>query len=185
MFCTRCGNVLNDGEKICPACGNPTDTGSVNITTTLPKETLPGMGWYNFLVRVALILGCLVNIYQSVQALTGFIYDSDPEIVRQVYAYYGPALKASDVIYGILCLFMAGFCIYTRNRLRGFKIEGPGCVYALYTMNVLIPMLYVGLIYIATGTTPGLLSFIESAFGIVMLAVNLVYFKKRRLMFVN
>ncbi len=184
MFCSKCGNVLNDGEKICPACGAPTERVPLNITTTLPKDTLPGMGWYNFLVRVALVLGCLINIYQGVEALTGFIYDSDTEVIKQVYEYYGSALKASDVIYGILSLFMAGFCIYTRNRLKGFKIEGPGCVYGLYAMNLVLAVLYAVLVYIATGTTPGLLVYIEAAFAVVMLAVNIVYFRKRRLMFV-
>lgn len=46
MFCEKCGNKLLEGDRFCPACGNPVDTPDFNSDSSLMKDDLTaGMGY--------------------------------------------------------------------------------------------------------------------------------------------
>ena len=147
------------------------------------------MKWFKFLIYFALFAGPILNIISGVRALTGSQYGDDADLVYRVL----PGMETLDKFYGIMLILVAIFGLVTRFMLAGFKKSGPPMLYVMYALNVLILLIYTfgtkSVISHST-TTVDLSSATASAIGsavfsVVMIALNVVYFNKRKHLFVN
>ena len=140
--------------------------------------------WHKFLIYFALWASAVMNVVSSIAYFTGSIYGNS---ARQVYNHFG-GMRTLDVIMGLLLLGIAGFSIYVRFQLAGFKTGAPKKLEYLYIANVAIPLLYL----LAASSVTGL-SFTDLASGtwgslagsVVMIFVNRTYYGKREALFVN
>lgn len=140
------------------------------------------MGWYNFLIYFALWVSAVSNVWNGLQMATGLVYGDDAALV---YGYL-PSLQIADILYGVFLLLCAAFGIYTRFMLAQYRKIGPTCLYVLYAAVTVMPLVYtafVGAMLGANMLDADTLS--SAAVGAVMLVVNILYFRKRKDLFVT
>ena len=142
------------------------------------------MKWFKFLIYFALFAGAVLNLIGAIPYFIGSAYGADS---AQIYSYF-KGLRTVDLIYGVLCLGLVALALVARFSLSGFKKNGPTMLYILYGANILFGIIYA----IAVGIVCHDMSIAFSSGTIgslvgsgVMLAVNIVYFNKRKHLFVN
>ncbi len=146
------------------------------------------MNWYKFLVFFALIAGAVLNIVYGIYSMMGMQYGT-PEVSELVYMYY-PGMKTTDIVYGTLLFASAGCAVLAEVNLLRFKKNAPLFVYLVYVFNLASTLIYVGLGYIMTKGLEDMSgvfssSLREIAIAVFMLIANMVYFKKRKELFMN
>lgn len=198
-FCAYCGSACQDEQKFCPNCGASTEEGkpqpAVPTQSQIPYQTyapeaqqLP-MNWYKFVIWFQLFANALVNAISGITAATGVMYGSSPE---QVYAMV-PMLKPVDLIYGSLLFGSAILALVARGRLRKFCKNGPMLYYLLLVSQTLVLMFYqvVGgaVIYASVMGDlyqPNYAGVAGNVIGsVILLVCNVIYFNKRKALFVN
>ena len=204
MQCPKCRAAMPNGAKYCTECGAklPVQPDSVPnvpqpaiqeapayeaqpvMTVAPPAQELQpcGMKWYKFLIYFALWAGAIVNLIDSLQFFTGSILGDDVEIL---YAYY-PLLKVLNLAFALILVTYAVFAIYTRYRLAQFRRNGPACLHALYLVQLAMVLIYWLAGSLILGEWLDLASgFSDLISSIVILCINIVYFRKRKHLFVN
>ena len=148
------------------------------------RSQLP-MKWFKFLINFALWASAVINAATGIINLTGTAYTlmgSDPALVYRVY----PAAKAVDVIYGLLLLVAAALAVYARFQLSGFKKRAPVYLYAVYGIVIAGNILYNAGVGVITGNLSAIVSSFGQCLGpVAFLALNYIYFDKRKHLFVN
>lgn len=157
-------------------------------TYSAPQKQL-GMGWFNFIIYVQLFLNALLNGISSFQLFTGAQYKQNSySMADYVYRHF-PGLETADKLYGVGVLALAIFAIVVRFMLAGFKKIGPTCYFILLALNIVFAFIYLGaaasILHVSLGdllTT----NFYANVLGsVILFAINIVYFKNRKHLFVN
>ena len=141
----------------------------------MAKNKELGMKWFHFLIYFVLWLNA------GAYVLLGFLL-------------LGFAVDTLDMVYAGILLGFAVFCLITRSRLAKFKKGAPGCLYAVYILGNVVLVLFFNIIswmvtsgsltdLVAMLLDPSLLSAIVGT--IIAVAINKVYFNKRKHLFVN
>ncbi len=208
MFCPKCGMQVSDSDRFCPECGFATVQGAASVSPPQhfeQQEPLPyrpatlepelPMTWFKVLANVFLILGAVSSIIGAIQYISGIRYISIGVDADWIYACY-PGFQAIDIIMGIFFAAYAAFCFYTRSQLLKFRKGSPKLITYLYAVNagviVIAEICYISIIsanaYMSTGDV--ISSFISDTISsiiaaAIMIPVNIVYFKKRKALFVN
>ncbi len=178
--CPNCGSAINVGQSVCLNCG---------AAITPPAEQHP-MKWYKFLIYFSLFAGAVLNFIAAMLYITGSVYPATSggqATAKLVYEVYGSSLKTIDVLYGIVMLALAAFCIITRFKLSGFKKGAPVFLYAVYIADVVVTLIY-NIALTAVTDIPSIftVSNISSiTMTVIMVILNYIYFKKRQELFVN
>ena len=146
------------------------------------------MAWFKFLIYFMLFANAAINIFTAVTYLTGSIYLDENMTMSDVevlYMFY-PTAKMIDVIYGVLLIALAAYAIFTRFQLSGFKRRGPFLFILMYVLNLVIGLLYsISIMFTFETGLLGFISFVPSIItSVVMIFVNVVYFRKREELFV-
>lgn len=155
------------------------------------KEKPLGMKWYKFLIYFALIAGAVINFVCSFNYISGNIYlaESNRQIsAEQVYDYYGAGLKIVDIIYGLFLIAFAILGLMLRHKLANYKPDSLKFVKIFYSVDILIPLLYIVVVSVITKQMLPLLvvqGTIYAVISLVFLLVNVKYFKKRVHLFVG
>ena len=155
-----------------------------------PLMPQPSMKWFKFLIYFSLFFGAVINLAFGVNYITGNIYfvQSNGDVTAEmVYDFFGSEVQTLDIIYGVLCIAMAAFGIYTRFMLAKYKAIGPKCLYISYAAGAAISLFYAIALVAVTGESEVLSSsvFASLAVSIGFLFANKSYFDKRKHMFVN
>lgn len=200
MFCRFCGKEIPEGGRFCPSCGKEADTAAV-FQAGSSAEGMPvavrinpaqnyRMAWFKFIIYFQLFANAAVMIYNAVTGIFGLAYGSDAEFIYAVC----PALKAADVIYGILCLAFAVTAILVRQQLAHYKKNAPVLYLGYVGVVMASSLLYTFAVLAALGTVSsssmeaGAASVIGTVLGTVIGAavffpLNYIYFKKRKELF--
>ncbi len=148
------------------------------------QQNMP-MKWFKFIIYVQLFLSMLFNLLAAIDAFTGLPYGDEKSIVYSLY----PSLKTIDIIYGVLLILLVIVAFVARQKLAGFKKDGPNTYLIFLGANVLVSVLYFVLVKVCTGLSFGELntrsvlpSLVISA---ALIAVNADYFRKRKHLFIN
>ena len=146
------------------------------------------MAWFKFLIYFMLFANAAINIFTAVTYLTGSVYLGEDMTMSDVEALYMsyPTAKMIDVIYGVLLIALAAYAIFTRFQLSGFKRRGPFLFILMYVLNLVIGLLYsISIMFTFETGLLGFISFVPSIItSVVMIFVNIVYFRKREELFV-
>lgn len=189
MKCPQCQNEIPEtGEavQLCPFCGSSVNTFyAVQPDPALVRPEYP-MKWYKFLIYFSLFASAVLNALSGITQMLGTVY-GDAQTIAAVYKTF-PALRPVDIVYGILLIAVAVFAIYTRQQLAHYRSNGPTCLYALYGATMALSVIYLVIVSIvikdatftATVVSQSMPGLISSA---VVLALNIVYFRKRKALF--
>lgn len=176
MFCPSCGQLLKNSE-VSPATPDLPDA------LREEKSIAYSMWWHKFLIYFALFAGALLNLISSLSYLTGYAYD----IVELEFYSENPMLKVLDLAYGAVLVGMAFLGIYTRFRLARYKRNGPTCLTALYVFSIALPVLYPLAFSVCAPALAGVYypNYPSLAVTVAFLIFNIIYYKKRKELFVN
>lgn len=180
MYCPECGNQNREGANFCHFCGKA--LAEIHIAAPAPKPVTLRLGWHKFMIYFSLFAGALLNFTQGIQFMTGIMYG---DMKDEIYAFYS-GLEALNVIYGLLLIGIAVFCIYVRFQLAGFKRGAPRLLAILYGCTCLLPIAYLGVYDAVTGIGADYSSVIGTMLGsLAMAGINIVYYNRRRDLFVH
>lgn len=161
-----------------------------NNATTPPSTTEKplSMAWYKFLTHFALIFGAVINLIYSISYISGGVYfiESNGEIsAEQVYAYYGPGLQVIDIFYGLFLIAIAILAFILRHKLAHYELDSLKFIKIFYSLSAGIPFLYIILVSAITGQSLSEQAVLSVFSGIVLLIINIKYFKKRAHLFID
>ncbi len=190
MFCKNCGAQLTDGAAFCPTCGVSVEvTEQINPATiaAAPKPELP-MGWFKFIVNFSLFAAAALNLINFVTYISGQHYDGEADLVYAIF----PNLKTLDISMAFVAIILAVYAIITRFQLAKFRKIGPMMLYILPVVNILVQVISaVGVISITSSLIPANEAINFASLGsniagsIAIEVINIIYFSKRKHLFVN
>lgn len=193
MFCKNCGTELTDGASFCQNCGTPVEAEKNEsqqnpAPTSIPTQPELPMGWFKFIINFSLFAAAVLNVLNAITYLAGTQYEGEAEFVWGFF----PDLKALDVFMGIAALVLAVYAIITRFQLAKFRKIGPPLLILMPFLTIVIQVIY------AAGVISVLRGFIAPseaidfatlgsniAGNLVLEIVNIIYFNKRKHLFVN
>lgn len=202
--CPYCNDENPDGAVVCGSCGHKLSTGSDQPIQTGdyhfddPSLYYP-MKWYKFLIYFDLIAGFILNIIGGLGRVTGFylygVYGEDYYYYLEAIAKESPAFRWADVVFGLLTIGIAFLMIITRYRLNNYMKSGPLFLYLTYlsviVVNILAFIIYGVLISRMSGgfkydfAMLRVYQIVNSITTLIILICNIVYFRKRKELFVN
>lgn len=184
QICAACGTLIEENGRFCPKCGTEV-AGFVSESPRPIKKSKP-MKWYKFVIWVQLFLGAIVNLVTGIRYLTGTIYG---DAASQVYLFC-EGLKGLDILLGLFFIAGAVLAIFVRQSLAHYKKSGPGMYYIYCIYGIIVNAVYfigialLGLFDILGGTVGTRFVALIVGYGIV-LALNVMYFTKRKDLFIN
>lgn len=190
-FCQTCGSQIPTGLQTCPNCGAPAMQRPVPADTD-PYAVQRPMKWFKFLIYFALWLGGIFTILTGISTMLGLQYASAGSDASMVYALF-PHLQPVDLVYGAICILLGCFTIVVRFKLARFRKSALVCLYCMYALNFVIPLIYsivqaicisMPIVQIFSSTLIGELVGRLIGTG-VAITLNVIYFNKRRHLFVN
>ncbi len=146
------------------------------------NETKLGMKWYNFLVVFGLFAGALMNVGNGITYLTGVMYSratNGQVTAEQVYSYYGVGLRIVDIIFGVLAIAQAGVAIVLWYKLVKRKPDMMKFIYIYYGVPIIFSFLYLVIVSGITSTSLEFTDIVSIGTSILILCLNIKYFKKR------
>ena len=150
-----------------------------------------GMGWFKFIIYFQLFATAIVSLYNAYAFITGEIYAVFGGSPKMVFSRF-PSLKTVGIVCGLLYLVTAVGAIYTRFRLAGFKKNGPMMYFAVIGVIILATAIYMFGVISAVSKVgiPASKVVNSNSYGVLagyiaLIVVNIIYFNKRRKLFVN
>lgn len=199
MFCSNCGKELPDNAAFCANCGtklreenaayingHPSWTQQYNpVPNVLPQKPQPIMNWYKFLIYFFLYAGAAINFLCAVLYLTGghfSIFGLD-----YIYNKYS-GLRMLDIGQGIVLIALIPFAFIVRNALAKYKKDAPKmfCIYHVASETIPLIFLFFNAIVMHENTSDVISQFIGTIAGqTLFITLNVIYFNKRKHLFVN
>ncbi len=143
-------------------------------------KKIPKLKWFYFLIYIALFANTLLILFNVVPTLLGY---NQSDNTTYVYSLY-PSLKGVDLSYNILLIGVAVLSIITRQYLAYRRVVGIHLLYYIYAVNMVLPVIYIittSIILKASTLTSSI--FLRVIVCVIMIVLNMVYFKKRRNLF--
>lgn len=202
MFCSNCGKELPDSVAFCTNCGaklkntDYTQAGNTRapwtqqynpVTPAQPVQPALPMNWYKFLIYFSLFAGAVVNFISGILNLTGgnyLIYGVDPETVYSAF----DGMHTLDIGFGIVYFALIPFALIARSSLAKFKKDAPNMFYIYHGASMIVSVIYNIFSVIITGGSVSeiIAQALGTAAGVVLfVALNIIYFNKRKHLFVN
>lgn len=189
MFCSQCGKYLTDDSAFCDQCGVPTQPiypPVVPAPVAMPQEPKqPSMKWFGFLIYFYLFASSTLCMLDGVLTLLGTHHEN----AALLYSVM-PGLQALDISFGVMYVLLGIFGVLTRFRLSGRYRNGPKFLMIFFIADCAWRILFlVGSLLFQPLMTPAIVvsevlsEIISMAPSIVLLFVNLAYFKKRKHLF--
>ncbi|MBR6309068.1 MAG: zinc ribbon domain-containing protein [Lachnospiraceae bacterium] len=213
MRCNVCGAQVDDGTKTCPYCGCAVEgdgkettvysaSGEVNANesaapvngatsfdySSVSREAGPAVGlkWAHFLGYFALWIGALANLANGIRLLTGSLYEEQGVTAEMVYAFWGNSLKYADKFYSVCLIITAVLAVCGAVAILKYKAIAGTLVSAVYAVNAISGIAYIAMTtHILGQSTLDYQTAVSIIVAIVFFCVNIVYFKKRKHIFVN
>ncbi|MBR3157780.1 MAG: zinc ribbon domain-containing protein [Atopobiaceae bacterium] len=211
MFCPFCGSEVPDSVRFCPSCGGdvaaeidaektqkrqqpaqasqqqPASSAAAPISTELTSaqkreiglaqatsEGL-GMGWYKFMIYFQLFAGAVIDIIVGLSVMS----------ISRLGSEYGTpsSFSAIFVFMGVFYIAFGIFYIYCRTLMARFSTKAITTLYIVYGVNIAVSVL--GLIGSTRSGSSPTSTMTNLGATIVLLVINMSYFKKRAHLFVN
>ncbi len=140
------------------------------------------MKWFKFMIYFGLWAAAVVYVLNAFNMFSGRVYAG---MADQVYSAY-PVMKPIDMAMGVLYIGLAVLAIVARFALAKYKKSGPGLFIAYYAGGAVLSALYAVAASLVIGQPAfNLSSIVSLALSVVMIILNIIYFSKRKNLFVN
>ena len=211
MFCPNCGNQIPDESKFCPSCGatigapaqgepERPSSGMPPVPGAEPEPSpvhpvpagateAPGMKWFKFIIWVQLFLSALMLAATSVMLFTGSRYMTEYGNARDLVYLFFQGLQVVDIIFAVVFLALAIWCIVVRMGLAKFKKGAPTQYLILLGANIAAQLVYA--LALAAITQINVFQAMDSSAvvqiitSVVMIILSKIYFDKREHLFTN
>ena len=194
MFCPKCGKFVEDGQSFCGICGCEVEKGLTEDSDDFNSHSrsyqlmvAPSKKWFNFVIYIQLFLSAAGNALIGILDIFGVGYENDGNgFYKLNYDYFPNGMRTYHIVFGIICIVIAAYCLFTRWQLAGYKKKGP--LFYLVSIGVMTVVNFTGsvikmmIIDDYSWVTSYLLGLV---LGIVVIALNNKYFKRRSYLFVN
>ena len=190
MVCPYCSREIQDSVAVCNQCGaNLNDTVQSNSTpyNLIQNVDLP-MKWYKFLIYFLLLLNALTHLADGIFCLIGNNSGILSELLSETDLFTGE-YRVIDIVYGIICILMSGAAIYVRSKLANYKEDAPRIyiIYDIISSGIYFVYSLLSMIILENAETS---SVIGEVIGTVVgeslfVYLNIIYFKKRKHLFIN
>lgn len=148
-------------------------------------QTELGMKWFKFIIYFQLFFSCLANVANAILYFSGAAWTDDQVPVSLVYAIY-PALQGLSIFVAIASLALAVADIYVRQQLAHYKKGAPKKYLIILGATIALSViLLIGVTAIVGAEFNSSSSWSSLIINVVVLALNVVYFRKREHLFVN
>lgn len=202
MYCSNCGSLILEGQYTCPGCG--AYVGSTAQTYNVPNQNIqqvyyqnnvqyaqpePGMKWFKFIIYFQLFLSAVSNIIYGFRIITGSHYGVTSKQLNYIYNYFD-GLKTLDVCIGICVVLLGVLALITRFMLSGYKKCGPAMYIGYLIATIVISLVYMCAFYIIVTSVESAVSMSSDSYvslvtSVILLILNIIYFRKRKHLFVN
>lgn len=173
MYCSNCGNEIENTAKFCPYCGQPvqqpnsginnipndrTYNASNNVSYNPPYTASP-VNEYNNQYRAAIVPEIqqgmkwykFIIYFQLFLAMisalgSGVTYFTGSQYggnAPLVYAFYGNGLRTLDIFMGITQFALIPLLIYVRQQLKNFKRNAPMLYIVTLSIEFVVILFYV------------------------------------------
>ncbi len=138
-----------------------------------------------FLLYFSFFAGAVTSLFSALNILTGMQYGSDAALVYEAF----PAMKAVDIIFGLLAILYSAGLIFVRYQISGLKRTAMQSYLAIFIFGLIVGYGYLLAASIVVGAP--ITSALGEALGedvasFIMFIINYaVYFKHRSSVFVN
>jgi len=130
-------------------------------TNPAPATDLP-MKWYKFVIYFQLFLSAVLNFFSGLGNIGNGMDYNDTKMI----------------FYGLCVIGLGVFALVVRSGLKNFKANAPKQYYFLLFGGVILNVLF--------GYTYPIANFVGTIIGTgIVVACNVVYFNKRKQLFVN
>jgi hypothetical protein len=194
MYCNNCNNLIDDDSLYCRYCGNQVDNiiNNDDIEVNLeengdpPIIKQPSLRWFNFLVKFLMPLW----IFFSPISMLGEI----SSVIRNYYgsfSYYttNPLNGLPNTVTLVMTICMIIFLFISWKELRIFSIRGYKFTIIFFILTIFSPvitMLVYLPFYIREGANINFYyAFVNMCSAAIICIPNLVYLRKRKLLFTN
>lgn len=148
-----------------------------------------GMKWFKFIIYCQLFLSALSNIIYGFRIMLGAHYGVTSKQLNYIYNHFD-GLKILDVCIGICMVLLGVLALITRFMLSGYKKRGPAMYIGYLIASIVMFLVYICAFYIIVISVESTVSissdsYISLVTSIVLLVLNVIYFKKRKHLFVN
>lgn len=154
------------------------------------------MNWFKFIIFFQLFASAAMNL---VSAASLFNEIDELKVFRGMFKSmnaYVDKCSTANTIMAIVCIMLAGCAIFVRFQLSGYKKKGPalylsylGIVAVANLVYIIATISFVQALYDSVGGTFDISEFSSYIGQIIMhfvlLIANIVYFKKRKFLFVK
>lgn len=190
MKCPYCSSEVQDSVTECSQCGAALDdTVQSNLVpnNSIQNVELP-MKWYKYLIYFSLFANAVLRFADGILCLIGIDGGAVSEVLFEGCMFTGE-YRAIDIVYGIVCIVMAGVILYVRNKLAKFKEDAPR-LYIIYDIISAVFSFTYNLLIMVILENAEISSIIGEIIGAVVgeslyVYLNVIYFKKRKHLFVN
>lgn len=158
-----------------------------------PKNRFKGhtMGWYKALLFCVIPLTVIMYFFTAISRLFGWAYHEEGHNVSEAVYILAKGLKAVDIIYGLICLFLIAFSVLVWRMLRFLKKDAAKMLHYFYEAAFFADLLYLffTIITIPSEARSEFISWFYVIFRLLLLCVvalvNKAYFAKRKDIFVR
>ncbi len=146
------------------------------------------MKWFKFVIYFQLFFTAVYQLISAYIISTGrhYINEYGNNVSDLVYEVF-PGLQSLDTTMGVLMIVLAVYAIITRFMLSGYKKAGPPMYIVFYILGILISGYYlIRARSVASEVELDLTEYyVQVVYNIIIMALNIVYFNKRKELFVN
>ncbi|MCD8082424.1 MAG: hypothetical protein LUE86_02580 [Clostridiales bacterium] len=163
---------------------HPVTTGEF-LTNGETENSERGMKWFKFIIWFQLFASAIVGMLSAMVYMKGLHHGGSAALV---YSLFG-GMKTLDRLVGSVMFVEAVACIVVRQKLAGFRKGAPAMYLTIGAVTTFLPIVYLTLaawvmrVSILTLLNSSVLTSVIT--GVVLLAVNAVYFANRADLFVN
>lgn len=156
-----------------------------------PEQPQYPMGWYNFLVKIALFVGAFLNAVNGLSYLTGSVYVNQGELtMEQVQSFYQmvPPMRMLDIGFALAMFMLAAMQLLCRSQLKKFMSTAPKALTTVYALSICGTLAYniAACMILGASIGQGILDIlVASLTSLGFMIYNISYFKKRKDLFVN
>ena len=184
MFCPNCGTPVSEAYQACPSCGTA-------VILQQPAAQMP-MKWFKFLIYFSLWGRFIIYNFTAMSVMSGSRFFGYADTIYSLF----PGQSIIDFVYGIGCILIGIYTLVTRFRLAQFFRNASKMLYGVYFLDIIFSLFYliatasITLIPFAQLSDTPMMGQIAMQMvchiiaAALLLLVNMIYFRKRREMFV-
>ena len=149
------------------------------------KKDRARYSWANFL-RAILAFSILRYVYGLSNLLTGTVYKDNGTTAEDMYAFYGNSLKYLDIFYELMLVLAIILAVMAFSAINKLKSTAGFLVTAVYAVSLVSGIVLIGGRTLIFGVNNFDRTTVASmCFAVIMMTVNIIFFKKSKHIFVN